>query len=179
MFIRLTLACRRPLPLFELVQYGKKEQRQDGVRQGRERDVTPAPLRRLPKQAMSDAVVNPLVDDEEDIGDEKPGTRILNVDLDAERRRCKANNRIADAVHTQRVMGAGERILHEANDGPGNGSADGITPRDRKEDDHHHGQVNYREEAHLDRNESLDKDRCQGDHYGYRPTEFVNRNLLS
>ncbi len=166
------------LPLLKPVQKREHQQPNHRIRQGRDRHVAPAPLLRLPQQAMGHAVVDPLVQDEKDIGDEEPRARILDVNLHPQRRSQVSDDGQRNSVHAQRVVRTGEQVLQQPDNASGEAAADRVAARHREEDGHHERQVNDREVADPHRNEDLDQERDQRDEDDRRPAEVVDRDLL-
>jgi len=169
----------QPLTLFEAVEELVNKYSDDGVGEAGDSDMTPAPLKRLAEQAMSDAEVHGLVHDEENISHQKARAGVLDVDFHADRRCRVADDGVGNTVHADGMSRAAERVLQQADDGSGNATGDGIAAGDGEEDHHHHRQVDDGEPTELCADERLDQNCDQRYEDDYEQVEFVNRNLFS
>src|SRR3954468_17329952 len=84
---------------FESVQEAIHKYPHQRVCQCRDGYLAPTPLHRLPQQPAGNTEVDPLVHDEEEIGQQESCTWILNVNLDPQGRSREAYDGIGNAVH--------------------------------------------------------------------------------
>src|SRR5271166_88987 len=73
---------------------------------------------------------------------------------------------------------AAKRVLQQADDRAHDTAADGVAPRNRKEDHHHHRQIEDRQPAQLCRQKCLDEDGNERDEDDRKPIKFIGCDLL-
>ena len=168
---------RRSRPLLKTIQRKENEHSHQRIGEGRAEFVRPTPLQVQSNHPASHHEIDDLVDHVENQGYEQPSARVLDVKPDAQGGGQVSDERLGNAVDTDRQPR--ERILKQSDGSPGQQAGNRIAPRDREEDRDQQRQIKHREKRKLPRQPRLQKESRDWNDHRYRDTEPVNLNLLA